>query len=101
MSRCNEVQGARAPQVARSGLDRGIFQSTVNGLCAGSTGLNDAAFAGLSVEGRCNSTTHIEGVSPAGTIVTYRQVAIASSEIYDPLDYVQRSLLATVSLDPP
>jgi MSHA biogenesis protein MshP len=95
------LQGARALQAARSGLEWGIFQSTVNGLCAGSTSLNNAAFAGFSVEVQCTSTAHTEGVSPAGTINTYRLSAIASSGVYGSLDYVQRSLLATVSLPPP
>ncbi|MCG6888255.1 MAG: hypothetical protein LJE92_01595 [Gammaproteobacteria bacterium] len=101
MSHCNEVQDARTLQAARSGPEWGIFQSTVNGLCAGSTGLNNAAFAGFSVELQCTSTTHTDVVSTTGTIVTYRLVAIASSGIYGSLDYVQRSLLAIVSLDPP
>lgn len=79
----------------------GIYQSTVNGVCAGSTAFNNAAFAGFSVEVQCTSTTLTEGASPARTIVTWRLVAIASSGIYGSLDYVQRRLRATVSLDLP
>jgi MSHA biogenesis protein MshP len=95
------LQGARAIQAARSGIEWGIYQSTVNGVCAGSTTINNAAFAGFSVELLCTSTTHTEGAAPAGTIVTYRLIAIATSGAYGSLDYVQRRLLATVSLDPP
>ena len=95
------LQGARAIQAARSGIEWGIYQSTVNGVCVGSTLVNSAAFAGFSVEVECASTTHTEGAAPAGTIVTYRLNAIASSGSYGSLDYVQRRLNATVSLDPP
>jgi len=45
--------------------------------------------------------THTEGASLAGTIVTLRLIAFASSGIYDSPDYVQRRLRATVSLGPP
>jgi hypothetical protein len=41
---------------------------------------------------------HTEGASPAGTIVTYRLIAIATSGTYGSLDYVQRRLRATVLL---
>jgi MSHA biogenesis protein MshP len=91
------LQGARALQAARSG----IFQSINNGVCAGSATINDAAFAGFSVEVRCIPTTHIEGDPMSGTIITYRPTAIASSGVYGSLDYVQRRLQASVSLDPP
>jgi hypothetical protein len=95
------LQGARAIQEARSGIEWGIYQSTVNGVCAGSTAVNTVAFACLSVEIQGTSTTHAEGASPAGTIVTYRLIAIATSGTYGSLDYVQRRLRATVLLDPP
>ena len=72
-----------------------------NGVCAGSTVINDAAFAGFSVEVQCSPTTHIEGDPATGTIVTYRLTAIARSGVYGSLDQVQRHLQATVSLDPP
>jgi len=95
------LQGARALQAARSGLEWGIFQSINNGVCAGSTLINDAAFAGFSVEVQCSPTTHVEGDPATGTIITYSLIAIARSGVYGSLDYVQRHLQANVSLDPP
>ena len=95
------LQGARALQAARSGIQWGIFQSINNGVCAGSTPVNSAAFAGFSVEVQCSPTTHVEGDPATGTIVTYSLTAIASSGVYGSLDYVQRRLLVNVSLDPP
>jgi hypothetical protein len=80
------LQGARAIQEARNGIEWGIYQSTVNGVSAGSTAVNTVAFACLSVEIQCTSTTHTEGASPADTIVTYRLIAIATSGTYGSLD---------------
>ena len=92
------VQGARAIQAARSGIEWGIYQSIVNGSCAGSTSFSDPAFAGFNIEVRCGQTTHIEGVTP---IDTFQLTAIARSGTYGSLDYVQRRIQATVSQDPP
>ena len=59
---------ARIKSFQRHRMD--IYPQTVNGVCAGSTPVNNVAFAGFSVEVQCTSTTHTEGVSPASTIVT-------------------------------
>jgi len=92
------VQGARATQAARSGVEWGIYQSIVNGSCVGSTNFSDAVFAGFNIEVRCGQTTHIEGITP---IDTFQLTAIASTGSYGSLDYVQRRIQATVSQDPP
>ena len=92
------VQGAQATQAARSGIEWGIFQSIVNGSCAGSTSFTDPAFAGFNIEVQCGQTTHTEGATP---IDTYQLTAIASTGTYGSLDYVQRRIQATVSQDPP
>jgi hypothetical protein len=78
-----------------------IFQSINNGVCAGSTAVNDAAFAGFSVEVQCSPTMYIESDPATGTIVTYQLTATARSGIYGSLDYAQQHLQATDSLDPP
>lgn len=92
------VQGARATQAARSGVEWGIYQSIVNGSCAGSTSFTDPVFAGFNIEVQCGQTTHIEGTTP---IDTFQLTAIARSGSYGSLDYVQRRIQATVSQDPP
>ncbi len=92
------VQGARAIMVARSGIEWGISRSIVSGSCVASSTFTDPAFAGFNVEVRCTQTTHTEGVIP---IAVYGLTAIASSGVYGSLDYVQRRLQATVSVDPP
>jgi MSHA biogenesis protein MshP len=94
------VQGARAMQAARSGIEWGIHQSIVNGSCAASTTFTIArpTLDNFSVEVQCGATTHTEGVTP---ITTYQLVSIASNGVFGSLDYVQRGIQATVSLDPP
>jgi MSHA biogenesis protein MshP len=94
------IQGARAMQAARSGIEWGIHESIVNGSCAGSTSFSIArpTLDNFSVEVQCVATTHIEGVT---AITTYQLTSIASSGAFGSLDYVQRQLQATVSLDPP
>ena len=61
------VQGARALQAARSGIEWGIHRSIVDGSCVGSSTISHAAFAGFSIEVRCSSTTHFEGAVPINT----------------------------------
>ena len=95
------LQGARGLQAARSGLEWGISRAIVSNSCAASTSFTDPALAGFSVQVQCAQTSHTEGTAPAGTINTYRLVAIATSGSYGTLDYVQRRLQATVSQDPP
>ena len=92
------LQGARATMTARSGLEWGISQAIVSGNCAASTSFSNAAFAGFSVQVQCSESTHTEGVTP---IVIYRITAIASIGAYGSLDFVQRRMQATVSVDPP
>jgi MSHA biogenesis protein MshP len=92
------VQGARANQAARSGIEWGIHQAIVNGSCVASTSFNNAAFAGFNIEVLCGQTTHVEGGS---TIDTFSLTAIASSGSFGSLDFVQRRIQAAVSVDPP
>lgn len=94
------VQGARGLQAARSGIEWGIHQSIVNGACAATTSFTppDPALADFTIEVQCGASVHTEGVTP---ITTYRLTAIARSGGFGSLDFVQRRLRATVSLDPP
>jgi MSHA biogenesis protein MshP len=92
------LQGARAIMAARSGLEWGISRAIVGGSCAASTSFTDPALAGFNVEVQCSQTTHTEGTA---IVPIYRLSAIASSGGYGSLDYVQRRLRVTVSVDPP
>ncbi len=94
------VQGARALQAARSGIEWGIYRSLNNPGCPPDEtfSLSGPAFNGFSVEVSCSSSAHTEG---AETITVYRIESIARSGSFGSLDYVQRRLEATVSIDPP
>lgn len=92
------VQGARANQAARSGIEWGIHRAIVSGSCASTTSFTDAAFAGFNIQVDCARTTHDEG---SVTIDTFSLKSVASSGSYGTLDYIQRQIQATVSIDPP
>lgn len=94
------VQGARAMQAARSGIEWGIFSAIGGGSCPAASTFTPAgaALSAFSVAVTCTESTHTEGVT---AINTYQLTAIASSGSFGSLDYVQRRIQATVSLDPP
>lgn len=93
------VQGARAIQAARSGIEWGIHQSIVNDSCVASSSFTSAAFAGFNIVVECDRTTHDEG--GPDLIHTFNLKSVASSGSYGSLDYVQRQMQASVSIDPP
>ncbi len=93
------VQGARANQAARSGIEWGIYQSIMSDSCAASTDITSAAFSGFNIRVECDRTTHDEG--GPDLIHTFSLKAIATSGVYGTLDFVQRQIQATVSIDPP
>ncbi len=94
------VQGARAMQAARSGLQWGIHRAINGGLCAASSSFTIPASAldDFNVEVRCSATTHFESST---LITTYDLISIADTASYGSLDYVQRRIRAKVSVDPP
>lgn len=95
------VQGARAMQAARAGIEWGIYQSIENLTCSttnppfSGTG---AAISSFSIVVGCTESTHQEG---ATSIVTYQLTSTATTGSYGTLDYVSRRLQATVSQSPP
>lgn len=92
-------QGARAMLAAHSGLEWGIYDSVVNGLCAPSSfTATGTALSAFTISVSCTSSMHTEG---AVLITTYRLTSTAQTGGYGTLDYVYRSLQATVSVQPP
>jgi MSHA biogenesis protein MshP len=92
-------QGARAMQAAHTGLEWGIYEAVVNGLCAPSTfTATGTALSAFSINVSCSSSAHTEA---AVLITTYRLTSTAQTGSYGTLDYVYRSLQATVSIQPP
>lgn len=101
------VQGARAFQAARSGIEYGIYQALNSNTCNASQTLNfptaGNGLDGFSVILECSPSTHVENVSQVNV---YEFTATASRGVYavgavaNP-DYVSRRIRATVSNNPP
>ncbi len=93
-------QGARAMQAAHTGIEWGIYESVVNGICPFdiiffATG---TALSAYSINVKCSPSAHTEA---AVLITTYRLTSEAQTGTYGTLDYVYRSMQATVSIQPP
>jgi MSHA biogenesis protein MshP len=107
------VQGARALQAARSGLEVGV--ATVKALNGAACAANlpaisfsgDPVLSGYSVNIECASSVHTEGpVSSPIFFTVYQITATAESGLYDSgananPDYVSRRLRVTVWYDQP
>lgn len=96
------VQGARAMQAARSGIEWGIYEALGANACPAATIINfpasETALTAFSVSVSCGESQHFEGTTE---IRTFQLTSVARSGSYGTLDYVQRYLQATVSIDPP
>lgn len=99
------VQGARAMQGARSGLEWGIYEVITNNnippICPGSTTFSTNGAGSLdafTIKVECQLSSHTEGST---TIVTYQLTSLAETGVFGSLDYVSRILQATVSNPPP
>lgn len=94
------VQGARAMQGARSGLEWGIYQAINTGSCATASFSTSGAGSldNFNISVACTSSDHTEGGVP---IRTFRLTSSATIGTFGTLDYVFRSLQATVSNQPP
>ena len=101
------VQGSRALQAARSGLDYAAYRALQSGHCPASEtlvfGSDEPALQTFRVTLECSSSTHVE----AGTTLRfYRLTALAENGSYarngmaNP-DFVSRKLRMTVSTSPP
>ncbi len=106
------VQGARAMQAARSGLDYAVFQvNQPGGTCgdvAASIGFPASApeLEPFTVQLTCNSTNHSEDPVGGSSFDVFELTATAVAGNYiragfaNP-DYVSRQIRATVSPEPP
>ena len=96
------LQGARAMQAARAGIEWSIYNSIVSGICSNTSFTTPTTVPALSaflVTLTCSSSMHVEAGAPP--ITTYRLTSTATTSVYGTLDYVYRSLEASVSRQPP
>ena len=94
------LQGARAMLAAQAGLEWGVYDAITNNCASTPSTFNAAgvALSALSITVNCASSAHTEG---ATLITTYQLTSTAQTGSYGTLDYVYRSLQATVSVQPP
>lgn len=93
------LQGARAMQAARAGIEWGIYDSIIDDNCSNTNfTLTGPALSAFTVTLTCTMSTHTEGTID---IIVYRLTATATTGGYGTLDYVYRSLQASVSIQPP
>jgi MSHA biogenesis protein MshP len=89
-----DVQGSRAYQAARAGIEWGMYQALQNASCTASTSLT--ALGGLAdflVTVTCAKSTYTEG---SNTVNVYDITATATSGALGSLGYIERQLRATV-----
>ena len=94
------VQGARAMLAARSGIEWGIHRALTTGNCPAEPpfSLADPALSAFLIDVSCSESDHLEGTT---SITTFQLTSIARAGGFGSLDYVQRQIQATVSIDPP
>lgn len=86
-----DVQGTRAYQAARAGIEWGAYQALQASSCAGSTSLTlGADLAGFTVTVNCSATT-------SGAITAWELTSTASVGSVGGIGYAERRLQATVS----
>lgn len=95
------VQGARAMQAARAGIEWGIFQAIPGASCAATSGdfNGSGAISNFRISVTCTASPgHFEGTTE---VTTFRLTSTAQTGTYGTLDYVSRQLKATISPAPP
>ncbi|MCP3688293.1 MAG: pilus assembly protein MshP [Gammaproteobacteria bacterium] len=96
------LQGARAMQAARAGLEWGVYKAIADAACVAlttfSTNSGDTQFDNFTITVTCTASLHTEG---AIAITTFQLTSSASVNTFGSLDYVYRGLQATVSTKPP
>lgn len=94
------LQGARAMQAARAGIEWGTYDAITNNCALAPSTFTAAgvALSAFSITVNCVSSAHTEGTT---LITTYRLTSTATTGVYGTLDHVYRSLQASVSIQPP
>lgn len=90
-----DIQGARAYQAARTGIEWGAYKVLRNSSCASSTSLTAGGTqAGFSIVVQCNSfPSTTEG---GNTVNMYQIISTASQGTLGSATYVERQLQATI-----
>jgi MSHA biogenesis protein MshP len=98
ISSADDVQGSRAYQAARAGVEWGAYQVLVNTSCAGSSALPamGGALSGFSVTVTCSSTGPY--TEAGGTpFSVYQLTSTATRGTVGTVSYVERQLQTTIT----
>lgn len=92
-----DIQGSRAYQAARAGIEWGTYQILRNGAnCPANASVIPAGtLADFTAVVQCGSQNFTEG---ANTVVVYQLVSTATYAAVDSPDYVQRQISSTISI---
>jgi MSHA biogenesis protein MshP len=94
-----DIQGARAYQAARAGMEWGVYQVLQNGgACAAATSLSlSGALSGFNVNVQCIAPAGSPYTEGESTVHLYQITSTATSGTLGSVGYVERQLQATVS----
>jgi len=90
------LQGARAYQAARAGVERAGAIISAGGGCAGVSTPSSLSFTGIegfTVKMTCNSQVYSEG---AMTLVVYKISALSEFGLYSSANYISRSIEVSI-----
>src|SRR5450759_1269849 len=87
-----DVQGARAYQAARAGIEWGAYQALQNNSCTGGTPVMPNTLAGFSVTVTCSTVAPSE----AGTTVNMYQIISTAKQGTSP-NYIERQMSVTIA----
>lgn len=86
-----DIQGSRAYQAARAGIEWGAYRALIDNSCAASSNVAPGAdLSDFSVTVECSATT-------SGAITAWELTSTASTGSVGGIGYAERSLRATVS----
>lgn len=93
LASAQDVQGTRAYWAARAGLSRAIVSTPATGAAPVCPAIAPWVVEGFTVTVGCTLTAYLDG---AGTVALYRYTVIASQGAVGTVNYVERSVGATL-----
>jgi len=95
MASAQDIQGSRAYQAARAGIEWGMYRALQNASCVASTSLSGlGGLTDFGVAVACSPSSYTEG---GNTVNVYDITATATSGSLGSLGYIERQLRVTVS----
>ena len=90
----SSIQGARAYQAARTGIEWGVYSALNPPGCFAPTTFNPAGLDGFLVTVTCAATPHQEGLN---SFQVFRLIAVASAGTFGSPNFASRQIEVTVT----